>query len=192
MRTPARGHALPMNGAILSRAPLVISLLALFFALGGTGWAGQVLGHGSVGTAQLARDSVTAPKIAAGAVTKSKLATGAITSGALAPRAIGRDAIAPGAITGDRLAPGLLGGVSATKILTVVSPPAYLPNLGGVNQDVSVSCPVGQRVIGGGWDAGNRYSVVVASKPSLDGAGWIVSFASSDGPVSAEAICVAP
>ena len=85
MRTLLRGDAQPTNGALLARAPLVISLLALFFALGGTGWAGQVLGHGSVGTAQLARDSVTTPKIAAGAVTKSKLATGAVTSSALGP-----------------------------------------------------------------------------------------------------------
>ena len=51
----------------------VLSALALFVALGGTGWADQVLGTGSVGTAQLARNAVTTPKILNGAVTKPKL-----------------------------------------------------------------------------------------------------------------------
>ena len=78
MRPQLRPMRRLTNRAMPSRAPLVISLLALFVALGGTGWAAQVIGRGSVGTAQLARDAVTAPKIAAGAVTKSKLANGAV------------------------------------------------------------------------------------------------------------------
>jgi hypothetical protein len=56
----------------------VIACLALFFALGGTGWAGQVLKKASVGSAQLKSSSVTTSKIADGAVTKSKLAAGVV------------------------------------------------------------------------------------------------------------------
>ena len=95
----------------------VLAGLALFFALGGTGWAGQVLGSGAVGTAQLARESVTTPKIASGAVTKSKLGKGAVTT----------DAIARGTVAADRLAAGVIGGVAAAKISTVSSPAATVP-----------------------------------------------------------------
>jgi hypothetical protein len=56
----------------------VIACLALFFALGGTGWAGQVLKKASVGSAQLKSNAVTTSKIADGAVTKTKLAAGVI------------------------------------------------------------------------------------------------------------------
>jgi len=56
----------------------VIACLALFFALGGTGWAGQVLKKASVGSAQLKSNSVTTSKIADRAVTKSKLAAGVV------------------------------------------------------------------------------------------------------------------
>ena len=56
----------------------VIACLALFFALGGTGWAGQVLKKASVGSAQLKSNSVTTSKLADGAVTKSKLAAGVV------------------------------------------------------------------------------------------------------------------
>jgi len=56
----------------------VIACLALFFALGGTGWAGQVLKKASVGSAQIKSNAVTTSKIADGAVTKSKLAAGVV------------------------------------------------------------------------------------------------------------------
>ena len=75
----------------------VIACVALFVALGGTGWAGQVIGHGSVGSVQLKSNAVTASKIANGAVTKTKLA------------------------------PGLIGGVAASKITKVDSPVALVP-----------------------------------------------------------------
>ncbi len=54
----------------------VIACTALFVVLGGTGWAGQVIGRGAVGSAQLKSSAVTTSKIADRAVTKSKLAPG--------------------------------------------------------------------------------------------------------------------
>jgi hypothetical protein len=56
----------------------VIACLALFFALGGTGWAGQVLGKSTVGPLQLKSNAVTSAKIANGAVTAKKLAAGVV------------------------------------------------------------------------------------------------------------------
>ena len=56
----------------------VIAGLALFVALGGTGWAGQVIGQEPVGSVQLKSNAVTSSKIANGAVTKTKLAAGVV------------------------------------------------------------------------------------------------------------------
>ena len=75
----------------------VIACVALFVALGGTGWAGQVLGKSSVGTAQLKSKAVTTSKIADGAVTKAKFAA------------------------------GVVGGVDPSKITKVDSPIATVP-----------------------------------------------------------------
>jgi hypothetical protein len=75
----------------------VIACVALFAALGGTGWAGQVLKRNAVGTAQLKSNSVTTSKIANGAVSKVKLAA------------------------------GVVGGVSASKITKTDSPIATVP-----------------------------------------------------------------
>ena len=76
----------------------VISCVALFVALGGTGWAGQVLGKSSVGTAQLKSKAVTTSKIADSAVTKAKFAA------------------------------GVVGGVDPSKITKVDSPIATVPS----------------------------------------------------------------
>jgi hypothetical protein len=76
----------------------VIACLALFFALGGTGWAGQVLGKSTVGPLQLKSNAVVSSKIANGAVTAKKLAV------------------------------GVVGGVTASKITKVDSPIATVPS----------------------------------------------------------------
>lgn len=58
---------------------LVISLLALFVALGGTAYAATRLPRNSVGTKQLKKNAVTAPKIAKHAVTAAKINTKGLT-----------------------------------------------------------------------------------------------------------------
>ena len=52
---------------------VVVAYLALFVALGGTGYAAITLPAGSVGTAQLRNSAVTNKKIANGSITPSKL-----------------------------------------------------------------------------------------------------------------------
>jgi len=58
---------------------LVISLIALFVALGGTTYAATSLPKNSVGTKQLKNNAVTGTKIASGAVTASKINTNGLT-----------------------------------------------------------------------------------------------------------------
>ncbi len=58
---------------------LVISIIALLVALGGTAYAGVTIPNNSVGTRQLQNGAVTTSKIKNGAVTKSKINTSGLT-----------------------------------------------------------------------------------------------------------------
>jgi hypothetical protein len=58
---------------------LVIALIALFIALGGTSYAAIKLPKNSVGSKQLKNNAVTGSKIKNGAVTKSKINTSGLT-----------------------------------------------------------------------------------------------------------------
>lgn len=60
---------------------LVVSLVALFVALGGTGYAALRLPRNSVGTIQLRNGAVTGSKLANNAVTGAKLRNGTVTAG---------------------------------------------------------------------------------------------------------------
>jgi hypothetical protein len=61
-------------------APMIVSTVALFVALGGVGWAAVTLPANSVGTAQLKNNSVAANKIAQLAVGFRKIQLGAVGS----------------------------------------------------------------------------------------------------------------
>jgi hypothetical protein len=61
-------------------APMAISLVALFFAVGGVGYAAATLPPNSVGTAQLKRGAVTNSRIHDNAITWNKVAPGTIGS----------------------------------------------------------------------------------------------------------------
>jgi hypothetical protein len=59
-------------------APLVVSFVALFVALGGAGWAALRIPANSVGTAQLQNFSVSNTKLRANSVGAAKLSPGAV------------------------------------------------------------------------------------------------------------------
>ena len=59
-------------------APLVVSFLALFVALGGAGWAAIRIPANSVGNAQLQNFSVGAAKLRPNSVTSAKIGAGAV------------------------------------------------------------------------------------------------------------------
>ena len=66
-----------------SRRPspaLVVSIVALVAALGGTSYAAFSLPTNSVGAGQLTKGAVTSSKLKTGAVTSGKLKTGAVTT----------------------------------------------------------------------------------------------------------------
>jgi hypothetical protein len=69
---------------------LVISVIALFVALGSGAYAGLKLGKNAVKTKSIKNGAVTEPKIADGAVSSGKLANGAVTADKLGGNGLGR------------------------------------------------------------------------------------------------------
>jgi hypothetical protein len=81
---------------------LVISLVALFVALGGGAYA--AIGINSVGTKQLKRNAVTAAKIKRSAVTTPKVKNQAITAAKLKNNAVTSAKLANGGVASSKLA----------------------------------------------------------------------------------------
>jgi hypothetical protein len=63
--------------------------------------------------------------------------------------------------------------------------------MAGANDFVSVACPAGTKVIGGGASANSARVTFINSQPTPDEAGWIVTAtADAAGPmIAADAIC---
>jgi hypothetical protein len=170
----------------------VLAGMALFVALGGTGWAAEVLGSNSVGTPQLKASAVTSAKLASSAVTTPKIASGAVTKSKIGKGAVSTDAIGKGAVTAEKLAAGVVGGVAASKISTVNSAAVTVP----VQNDgtpVTATCAAGQKAVGGGWNSG-LWGFPISEGPTADGTGWTASFATGPQPatVSVSVVCIAP
>ena len=89
---------------------LIISLIALFIALGGVTYAAS-LPRNSVGTAQLKRGAVRNSDIFRGAVSNSKLRRGAVTNSKLAANAVTGGKVRDGSLTGADLVLSSLGTV---------------------------------------------------------------------------------
>jgi hypothetical protein len=107
----------------------VTALLALFVALGGTGYAAlrvpknsvgsrqikngavthRKLATNAIGTNNIADGAVTTPKLANGAVNTAKLGAGAVTSPNIAAGQVGTTNLADGGVTGPKLATGAVG-----------------------------------------------------------------------------------
>jgi trimeric autotransporter adhesin len=95
-----------------------ISLIALFVALGGVGYAAT-----KIGTKQIKDGAVTGKKLAKGSVSTSKIKAGAVGNGDLAPNSVTTSKIRPGTIFSSDLAAGSIlngdlgnGAVTGTKI----------------------------------------------------------------------------
>ena len=59
---------------------MIVAMLALFVAMGGTGYAVSQLPKGSVGSAQLRKNAVRSKHIKAGSITKAKLAQSTLSA----------------------------------------------------------------------------------------------------------------
>jgi hypothetical protein len=176
---------------------LALSVIALFVALGGTGYAAIVLPANSVGKKQIKRNAVTAAKIKRNAVTAAKVKNGSLLSA---------DFKANQLPTGPAGATGPKGdkGDTGTNFVIRESAPTDVP--AGANGSATAACLPGERASGGGDDvsgAGEGGTVVIDSQPTTTATspdGWTVKVVNATtlaGPgapssVVAKVICAAP
>jgi hypothetical protein len=140
----------------------VLACLALFIALGGTGWAGEVLRKSSVGAPQLKSNSVTSSKIANGAVTKAKLAA------------------------------GVVGGVDASKITKVDSPIAAVPANSTGTVVTAACPAGAKAVAGGWSAGLYAYQLSEGPTPDGNGWSVSFGTNESPASVSVSVMCIAP
>jgi len=143
----------------------VMSVIAVFIALGGTAYAFQ-LGKNTVGSKQLKKNAVTAAKIKADAINGSKVIDGGLTGADLAAASIDSSKLAPGTIGTASLANGSVGGAKLGIVDTHLASIALPDN--GVLQRAVASCAEGEKLIGGGVNlaAAGPDIAIQASRPS--------------------------
>ncbi|MEA2210176.1 MAG: hypothetical protein QOF83_124 [Solirubrobacteraceae bacterium] len=178
-------------------AALVVSIIALIVALGGTAYAGGLVGKNSVGTKQLRKNAVTTAKIHNGAITAKKLKKGLLVphaqradfaNGASAAFTAGRASSADTAGSA-----GALTGVNVVRSAATINPTRQ-------QTFVQANCKPGQFVVGGGaWTDGTVNESVNSSWPTRQAATdtapdawgvWMNNNEPSDNLVYAYAICV--
>jgi hypothetical protein len=135
--------------------------MALFFALGGTGWAGQMLRPSSVGSAQLKSSAVTTSKLADRSVTKVKLAA------------------------------GVVGGVEPSKISKVDSPIAAVPANSAGTVVNAICPAAAKAVAGGWSSGLYAYEISEGPTPDGNGWTVSFATGSSPATVAVSVICIA-
>ncbi len=149
---------------------LLISVLALFIALGGIGYAAS-LPKNSVGTAQIKNKAVVSTKLGSESVTSAAIRSKAVGITDIADKAVGQRALADQAVNSAKIASKAVGlsdiadqavgtralatkSVNPAKLnVTYVSVSKFSPVIekGQTGyRNVRVACPSNHRVIGGG------------------------------------------
>jgi hypothetical protein len=158
----------------------VLAIVALVVALGGTATAARTL----IGSKDIANGAIKARHIAPDAVTLAKIAPAA--RGALRGTSGPQGPVGPS---------GPAGGFDLNKISRVVG--AEVTILPGQLGTALAACPLGHKVVGGGFVTIGFDQTIFASAPSIDGTTWIVLLDNQNALVtnltgSAYALCVSP
>jgi hypothetical protein len=149
---------------------MIVALIALFIAMGGTGYAAIKLPANSVGSKQIKANAVVSSKIKNGTISRSDLAPGALLKG-------------PQGIPGPQGPQGLQGVAGPQGPQGPEGPPAVttidVVNSGGaVPSPVETMCPAGEIATGGGGVTGAS-AALTESRPILDAdqfpVGWRVA-----------------
>jgi len=189
-------------------AALVVSIIALIVALGGSSYAAFSLPKNSVGTKQLRKNAVGGLKIANSAVTSAKVKDGSLLAadfkagqlpaGPRGPKGDKGDTGVPGpkGEKGAQGAKGDKGDPAATHVITRQGALGSLAGPGGTSSSTA-TCQAGETLVGGGAGV----SSFGAAKPTLTGSSpggstWFVDYrndgASGNIQAAAVALCAAP
>jgi hypothetical protein len=126
---------------------LLIAVLALFVALGGSSYAAIALSPGSVKSRHIGKGQVKSADVAKGAINSAKVADGSLLAGDFKPGQLAAGApgpagpqgpVGPQGPKGDPGAPGLSGLERVTKFSATNSL---------ATKEISVTCPDGKQVI---------------------------------------------
>ena len=163
----------------------VISVIALFVALGGASYAAVNLPKNSVGPKQLKkravrgkhinRNAVSASKIQGNSISSPKIADGSVFGADLADNSVGSSELADNSVGSGEVIDGSLGQTEFAPGATVphvtVQFTQSAADLGnGAEVSVDAQCPEGQTALGGGTRGdltNSELTKVTASRPII-------------------------
>jgi hypothetical protein len=128
---------------------MVVALLALCLAVGGTAFAATKLGKNAVKTKNIKNGAVKESKLAANAVTESKIAGNAVTEGKIAGSAVTGGKIANGAVSADKIA----GSAKSLWVQMDIGGADIVGQSGGITVTPN---GMGQKVVNFGTNVANR------------------------------------
>ena len=197
---------------MLRRRPtpaMVISLIALFVALGGTGYAAATIGsaqikNNSIKSADVKNNAIKGTDVKDGSLAATDFARGALPAGAQGARGPAGPAGARGpqgdrGPQGERGLRGEAGTNAANRVVVRQSEAVSIP--AGQDGGATASCQVGERATGGGGtNFATKTVLMMQSYPQPTDGGatpnqWSVHYSNtstSARTVHAYAICVSP
>jgi hypothetical protein len=164
----------------------VISVIALFVALGGASYAAVNLPKNSVGPKQIKKravrgkhinkNAVSASKIQSNSISSPKIADGSVFGADLADNSVGAGALADNSVASGEVIDGSLGqndlapGATLPPRITVQFKEAAAALANGAELSLDVHCLPGQTALGGGTRGdltNSELTKVTASRPII-------------------------
>jgi hypothetical protein len=164
---------------------LVVSLIALFLALGGTGYA-LTLPNGSVGVAQLKPRAVTNSRLATLAISTSKLRPNSVVFSKLADHQFTAQKIRDGSLLGRNLAPNTVTGAQideSTLAITKFAQVSAAGTIGVQSGGISVTAAGPRTILDFGSSMAGR-PIVATLQTATPSAGGQITAAPCGGPSS--------
>ena len=168
-------------------AGVVLAIVALFVALGGSSYAAvSALPKGSVGALQIKQNAVNGKKVQDGSLLAKDFKPGQLPSGPQGPQGTQGPQGEQGP-TGPQGAPGISGFHIVEGTTVSVDP--------GRTSQQTVNCPAGEKAISGGYETGSSINVTLnrTGPATTAGTGWYVRITNNDAAAknwNAQAVCV--
>ncbi|CAI9414552.1 hypothetical protein [Nocardioides sp. T2.26MG-1] len=143
---------------------MLVALLALMIAMGGTSYAAVTLAKNSVRSPHIVNGQVKTADLGASSVTTAKVKDGSLIAGDFAPGELPAGVEGPAGPPGPAGPQGVPGPVDTVSVIRSTSPVAA-----GSFDAAIVQCPAGMEAIGGGVDPGNVLTMTVTQSTPVFG-----------------------
>lgn len=170
-------------------AGVVLAIVALFVALGGSSYAAVALPKASVGAPQIKQGAVNSKKVQDGSLLAKDFKAGQLPAGAQGPQGPQgqQGPQGPQGPAGPQGAPGLSGFQIVEATPVNVDP--------GRTAQQTAACPAGKKAISGGYETSASTDVTLnrTGPSSTAGTGWYVRITNNTGAAktwNAQAVCV--